>query len=100
MGHIQNLAGHIEETENADFVPKPERYTVSIRIDGMQLQYLDMLAVKTGLRRGAMGKEVLVSGIMDLMDSLGVTEEFYNKLKPTDVYLKEWKERETANVQR
>jgi hypothetical protein len=57
-----------------------EKVTVTTRLDSMQAAYLDMLAKKCDLSRSAMLNELATSALMDVMEKMGVTEEFFNNL--------------------
>ena len=64
----------------------PKRYTCTIRLDSIQVQYIDMLAKKLGFSRSALVSELATSACLDAMEGLGVTEEFYKNLKTPEEY--------------
>lgn len=57
-----------------------KKVTVTTRLDSIQVAYLDMLAEKCNFSRSAMLGELATSAMMDVMEEMGVTEEFFNNL--------------------
>ncbi len=94
---IKNLVRGIEEAimetekqeEYEEMIEADEniKTAVTTRFDSMQIAYLDMLAKKCDLSRSAMVCELAGSALVDVMNEMGLTDEFFKKI--TDKLKKE-----------